>query len=216
MLIKNLTKSYGSTPVFENFNLEIAEGAVTCILGGSGAGKTTLLNVIAGLTAFSGEVAPVRCSYIFQEPRLVPNLTVHGNLRLVCRDDGAIRDMLEKTGLTQKESSYPIALSGGQAQRVSVARAFLYKSDVVLMDEPFSSLDLKLKISMMKVFGEVRANDGRTAVFVTHDIDEALYLADRIIVLSYGKIVFDNINERNLPFGADSPLRQKLIGVLTS
>ena len=124
--------------------------------------------------------------------------------------------MLEKTGLTQKESSYPIALSGGQAQRVSVARAFLYKSDVVLMDEPFSSLDLKLKISMMRVFGEVRANDGRTAVFVTHDIDEALYLADRIIVLSDGKIVFDNINERNLSFGADSPLRQKLIGVLTS
>lgn len=216
MLIKNLTKSYGSTPVFKNFNLEIAEGAVTCILGGSGAGKTTLLNVIAGLTAFSGEVASVKCSYIFQEPRLVPNLTVYGNLRLVCRDDGAIRDMLEKTGLTQKESSYPIALSGGQAQRVSVARAFLYKSDVVLMDEPFSSLDLKLKISMMRVFGEVRANDGRTAVFVTHDIDEALYLADRIIVLSGGKIVFDNINERNLPFGADSPLRQKLIGVLTS
>ena len=216
MLIKNLTKSYGSTPVFKNFNLEIAEGAVTCILGGSGAGKTTLLNVIAGLTAFSGEVTSVKCSYIFQEPRLVPNLTVYGNLRLVCRDDGAIRYMLEKTGLTQKESSYPIALSGGQAQRVSVARAFLYKSDVVLMDEPFSSLDLKLKISMMKVFGEVRANDGRTAVFVTHDIDEALYLADRIIVLSDGKIVFDNINERNLPFGADSPLRQKLIGVLTS
>ena len=213
MLIKNLTKSYGSTPVFENFNLEIAEGAVTCILGGSGAGKTTLLNVIAGLTAFSGEVASVKCSYIFQEPRLVPNLTVYGNLRLVCRDDGAIRDMLEKTGLTQKESSYPIALSGGQAQRVSVARAFLYKSDVVLMDEPFSSLDTALKIRLIGVFCRLWQEERRTAVFVTHDAEEAYMLAHRAVLLKDGKIAAD-IGENSpvpRPYGENSPFKQKIL-----
>ena len=215
MYIKNLVKSYSDTAVFNGFYLQIEDGSVTCILGESGAGKTTLLNVIAGLTQYEGEVSPVRCSYIFQEPRLVPNLTVYKNLRLICRDEGAIADMLARAGLTEKASSYPVSLSGGQAQRVAIARAFLFTSDVVLMDEPFSSLDLKLKINMMNVFSEVRAKDGRTAVFVTHDIDEALCLADRIIVLSGGKIVFDCKNSPSRPFGTHSDLREELIKVLT-
>ena len=216
MYIKNLVKSYSDTAVFNGFYLQIEDGSVTCILGESGAGKTTLLNVIAGLTQYEGEVSPVRCSYIFQEPRLVPNLTVYKNLRLICHDEGAIADMLARAGLTEKAASYPVSLSGGQAQRVAIARAFLFESDVVLMDEPFSSLDLKLKINMMNVFSEVRAKDGRTAVFVTHDIDEALYLADRIIVLSGGKIVFDCKNSPSRPFGAHSDLRDELIKVFTA
>lgn len=216
MYIKNLVKSYSDTAVFNGFYLQIEDGSVTCILGESGAGKTTLLNVIAGLTQYEGEVSPVRCSYIFQEPRLVPNLTVYKNLRLICYDEGAIADMLARAGLTEKAASYPVSLSGGQAQRVAIARAFLFESDVVLMDEPFSSLDLKLKINMMNVFSEVRAKDGRTAVFVTHDIDEALYIADRIIVLSGGKIVFDCKNSPSRPFGVHSDLRDELIKVLTA
>lgn len=216
MYIKNLVKSYSDTAVFNGFYLQIEDGSVTCILGESGAGKTTLLNVIAGLTQYEGEVSPVRCSYIFQEPRLVPNLTVYKNLRFICHDEGAIADMLARAGLTEKAASYPVSLSGGQAQRVAIARAFLFESDVVLMDEPFSSLDLKLKINMMNAFSEVRAKDGRTAVFVTHDIDEALYLADRIIVLSGGKIVFDCKNSPSRPFGAHSDLRDELIKVLTA
>ena len=207
MLIKNLTKRYKDAAVFEDFNLETGDGAVTCILGPSGAGKTTLLNAIAGLTDYDGQITPVRCSYIFQEHRLVPNLTVRKNLRLVCSDDDKITAMLARAGLSDKAESYPVALSGGQAQRVSIARAFLYDSDVVLMDEPFSSLDLKLKKDMMDAFREVRSSNGRSAIFVTHDVDEALFLADRIIVLSHGKIIFDSPNRQKVAFGAGSPLR---------
>ena len=214
MYVRHISKSYPGLQVLKDVSLDFAPGKVTCILGESGAGKTTLLNVIAGLTQYEGEVSPVRCSYIFQELRLVPNLTVYKNLRLICHDEGAIADMLARAGLTEKAASYPVSLSGGQAQRVAIARAFLFESDVVLMDEPFSSLDLKLKINMMNAFSEVRAKDGRTAVFVTHDIDEALYLADRIIVLSGGKIVFDCKNSPSRPFGAHSDLRDELIKVL--
>lgn len=216
MRIENLKKSYKDAIVFEHFNLEIEDGKVTCILGGSGAGKTTLLNVIAGLTSYEGAVDKVRCSYIFQEPRLVPNLTVRKNLKLICNDDEKINAVLARVGLAEKAESYPVALSGGQAQRVAIARAFLYESDVVLMDEPFSSLDLKLKKDMMQAFCEVRSASGRTAVFVTHDADEALFLADRIIVISDGKIIFDKPNNALASFGGNSPLREELIAALTA
>lgn len=214
MRIENLTKRYKNATVFENFNLEIEEGKVTCILGGSGAGKTTLLNVIAGLTEYEGYVDKVSCSYIFQQPRLVPNLTVKGNLKLVCNDEEKIADMLRRVTLADKAQSYPIALSGGQAQRVAIARAFVYESDAVLMDEPFSSLDLRLKKDIMDAFREVRSCGGRTAVFVTHDADEALYISDRIIVLREGKIIFDEKNEPFSQFGAGSALRERLISAL--
>lgn len=217
MRIKNLTKSYPGAAVFSNFSLEIEDGSVTCILGESGAGKTTLLNVIAGLTGYEGEVDRVKCSCIFQEPRLVPNLTVKKNLRLVCRDEARIAGMLGRVGLADKAGSYPVSLSGGQAQRVSLARAFLSPADVVLMDEPFSALDLRLKISMMDLFCRVRADEGgRTAVFVTHDVDEAVYLSDRVIVLSGGRVACDEENRRTARYGDDSSVRRALIAALLS
>jgi NitT/TauT family transport system ATP-binding protein len=174
MKISNLCKSYGDNLVYQNFNLEIEDGKTTCILGSSGSGKTTLLNVIASLTDYSGEVTKVLPSYIFQSPRLIPNLTVVGNLKLVCSDEGKICEMLDKTGLIDKAKEYPAHLSGGQAQRVAILRSFLFKSDVILMDEPFASLDLKLKISIMDMFKTLRKEEGRTAIFVTHDVDEAV------------------------------------------
>ena len=189
--IKNLTKRYGDLTVYEDFNLDIKDGEVTCILGESGCGKTTLLNCIAGLTDYEGEITKVKCSYIFQTPRLVPNLTVGGNLKLICKDEKAIDEALEKVRLTDKKNAYPVALSGGQAQRVSIARAFLFSSDLILMDEPFSSLDLKLKIEISQQFLQIQNESRRTALFVTHDVDEALQLADRIVVINGGKAVMD-------------------------
>lgn len=189
--IKNFTKRYSGNTVYENFNLSVKEGAITCILGESGSGKTTLLNAVAGLIKYEGSISKVKCSYIFQTPRLVPNLTVYDNLKLVCPDDGAVMDMLVKVRLEDKVNSYPRELSGGQAQRVSIARAFLYKSDVILMDEPFSSLDLKLKGEIINLFAEIWKQDNRTVLFVTHDADEAACLAERVIILSGGKAVFD-------------------------
>lgn len=190
ILLKGITKRYGALTVYENFDFSIEDGTVTCILGESGSGKTTLLNILAGLTPFEGSVSPQsRCSYVFQQPRLVPSLTVAGNLRLVCKDAGRVSRMLEEVGLEDRAGEYPCNLSGGQAQRVSLARAFLHPAGLILLDEPFSSLDLATKLKVADLFLRLREREGRTAVFVTHDVDEALMLSHRIVVLKGGKAV---------------------------
>ncbi|MDE7075753.1 MAG: ATP-binding cassette domain-containing protein, partial [Clostridia bacterium] len=150
--IKNLTKKYQSRAVYENFSLDIEDSGITCILGESGCGKTTLLNAVAGLINYEGEITKKSVSYVFQNSRLMPNLTVEDNLKFIGADGGEAKKMLEKVGLGDKLNSYPAQLSGGEAQRVSLCRAFLKKSEVLLMDEPFSSLDLKTKLSVMELF----------------------------------------------------------------
>ncbi len=209
--IKDLCKSYGNLTVYKNFNLDIEEGKVTCILGESGSGKTTLLNCIARLTDFQGEIPHLKCSYVFQSPRLVPNLTVYKNLALVLNDGERINAILQKVRLVDKAGEYPCNLSGGQAQRVGLARAFLFDSDIILLDEPFASLDLKLKTEMEKLFFEIRESDNRTALFVTHDVDEATAVADRVIVLKNGCVVFDCENGEK-----DENFRKALVSALIS
>ncbi len=214
--IKDLYKSYGDKVIYSGFNLTLEEGKITCLLGSSGSGKTTLLNVLAGITSFGGEVPALDCSYIFQSPALVPNLTVLGNLKLVCKDEGAINDMLSRVGLKDKTDSYPINLSGGEAQRVAIARAFLHKSDILLMDEPFSSLDLKIKKQIIELFFELWKEDGRTVLAVTHDPDEAAAVAQRILILKDGVIAEDFTPQTPVPrtLYEGGNLREKLIGLL--
>lgn len=214
--IKNLSKSYPNVPLYENFNLSLEEGKITCLLGSSGCGKTTLLNAIAGLTKYDGNIPKLKCSYIFQTPPLVPNLTVFRNLLLVCRDEQKIFSMLKRVGLEDKAKSYPVNLSGGEAQRVAIARAFLYKSDILLMDEPLASLDLKMKKQIIELFFEIWKEDGRTVLAVTHDVDEAAAIAQRIIVLSSGKIISDFVPETAVPrpLYMGGELREKLICLL--
>ncbi len=206
MRIENLTKKYGENTVYENFSLDINEGEITCILGESGSGKTTLLSCIAGITDFVGEISGVKCSYVFQTPRLVPNLTVYNNLKLVCSDDNNIKEILDGLFIRDKRNSYPISLSGGQAQRVSLARAMLADSDIILMDEPFSSLDMKLKRDISLLYKDWQKNSEKTTLLVTHDVDEAIFFADRIIVLKDGKIAFDASKEKILREGIVSIL----------
>ncbi len=206
MRIENLTKKYGENTVYENFSLDINEGEITCILGESGSGKTTLLSCIAGITDFVGEISGVKCSYVFQTPRLVPNLTVYNNLKLVCSDDNNIKEILDGLFIRDKRNSYPISLSGGQAQRVSLARAMLADSDIILMDEPFSSLDMKLKRDISLLYKDWQKNSEKTTLLVTHDVDEAIFFADRIIVLKDGKIAFDASKEKILREGIVSLL----------
>lgn len=212
--IRNFSKRYKNLTVYENFNLDINEGEITCVLGESGCGKTTLLNAVAGLIDYDGEITKKSVSYVFQTPRLIPNLTVEGNLKFIGAQSDWAAHMLERVGLTNKKSEYPAFLSGGEAQRVSLARAFLKKADLLLMDEPFSSLDLKTKISIMELFKELQNEEGKSVLFVTHDIDEALYLADRIILLNDGKILNDLQNKSKGQFGANSPLREIIIKAL--
>ncbi len=220
MKLNSITKKYGGRTVFSDFTLEIEESKITAVLGESGAGKTTLLNIIAGLTEYQGTTEGVgQCSYLFQTPRLLPNLTVEGNLRFVLPDEvcGKIGEMLRRVGLEGREKSYPSELSGGEAQRAAIARAFLYPHDLLLMDEPFSSLDLSLKKSLIALVTQLWEEKKNTVVFVTHDVHEAALLSHRAVVLRNGGICADI--PVGLPFPRDffarQPAEDALIRALT-
>ncbi len=191
--IKNLSKSYGDKKVYENFNLDIETNEILVVLGESGSGKTTLLNCIAKLIGYGGDITgethPV--SYVFREDRLIPNLTVEKNLKLFCPDID-VKKELEKVGLLGEENAYPKSLSAGMSKRVSLVRAFSYPSKVLLMDEPFANLDIALKFSLIEQVKQMQSERPRTIVMVTHDIKEAVTLADRIVAIAHGKIIYDN------------------------
>lgn len=206
--LEKISKKYGYRSVFDNFDLNIADNKVTVVLGPSGAGKTTLLNILAGLVPFDGTITvdnPV--SYIFQSPRLLERLTVKENLRFVLRKfvkqgDLIIDEMLESVGLGERKNAFPRELSGGEKQRVGIARAFVYPSKTLLMDEPFASLDFSLKQRLMQIFVDLLKKTPKTVVFVTHDVDEALSLADEIVVLGGNRVVYRKSLDRGDGLGA--------------
>lgn len=193
MKIENLRKSYGDQVVFDGFDLEITEREILCVLGPSGVGKTTLLKILSGLTPYEGRLdgIPERVGYIFQEPRLIPNLTVKENLAFTGGEAQEIEKMLEEVGLSAHAEKRPKMLSGGEKQRVAIARAFLSDSPLLLMDEPFSALDTALKMRLTDLFLRIWEKEKRTAVFVTHDLGEALAVGHRIVVLKKGSIALD-------------------------
>jgi NitT/TauT family transport system ATP-binding protein len=193
--IKSLYKAYDGNPVFSDFSIVFPEGTITCILGPSGCGKTTLLNIIGNIlkpdsgtvTGFNGKAV----SYIFQDPRLLPWKTVEENIRFVVSKELPEEERRRKTNqfislvdLDDFAGYYPSKLSGGMRQRVSIARAFAFPSDIILMDEPLKGLDIKLKLNLIRTFSLIWQADKRTVIFVTHDVDEALLLGNEIVVLS--------------------------------
>jgi len=189
--IENVSFSYGDKKIYDNFSLEVADGCVLCLLGESGCGKTTLIKMISSLVKYEGAiVCDKRISCVFEEPSLLPNLTVKGNLSLVERDIEKITAVLKAVGIEDKINCYPSELSGGEKQRVSLARAFLHGGETLLLDEPFSSLGLKMKNQLISLFLNLfRADKKRTALFVTHDVREAAAVGDRIAVMAGGKII---------------------------
>lgn len=213
--LKEITKAYHK-PLFEHFSLDIPQDKITCILGESGVGKTTLLKMIAGLTEYQGQIIGVpKLSYIFQEERLIPSLTVLGNLKLICptASEEKIKALLQNLEIEDKGNFYPDQLSGGEAQRVSIARAFLYDAPLILMDEPFSSLDLTLKHKLMRYFCTLCNQSPKTVIFVTHDIDEAILLGHQIHILKDGRMDKTYCIEDDLPrgYGEYSELRKEII-----
>jgi NitT/TauT family transport system ATP-binding protein len=186
--LENISKSYGGQKVLEALDLEVEQGEVYCLLGPSGAGKSTLLHIIAGTAACDSgtiELEADRIGYVFQEDRLLPWLSVEDNIRVVndTLSDVEVRHFLEEMDLSGSLGKKPDELSGGMRQRVSIARAFAYKPDLLLLDEPFKSLDYSLKAKMIESLLRVWRETRITVLFVTHDIDEALWTADRIGVL---------------------------------
>ncbi len=193
MIEAKILKKYGEK-VALNVGLSLREGEITAVLGESGAGKTTLLSALAGRIPFEGSVEGVgRTSYLFQNPLLLPNLTAEGNLKFVLPKSewGKIPEMLRSVGLRGREKSRPRELSGGEKQRVAIARAFLFPHDTLLMDEPFSSLDLALKRSLIDLTLALWTVTRETVVFVTHDVHEAALLAQRAVVIKKGEVFAD-------------------------
>ncbi len=184
MIIHPITIRYNTRTVFLDYTENIEDDAVTAILGPSGCGKTTLLFSIAESLAKTGN----RISFVFQEPRLIPWCTLVKNLELVMNGSGEQNheralEYLDKVHLRSSAEKLPRHISGGERQRVSIARAFSCKSPVLLMDEPFQSQDTGLKERLMETFLDLQQSEPRTVIAVTHDIHEALTIADHILVL---------------------------------
>ena len=192
MRIENLCKAYGKNVVLEDFSLNLEENTITCITGESGCGKTTLLNLIAGIVkpdAGSVQLGPRAVSYLFQEPRLLPWRTVLENVAIPLKgDEEKAKSFLELVGLKDALNKYPSELSGGMSQRVAMARAFSFPSDVILMDEPFQNLDIKLRSSLLEAFLKLweqePASKRKTVLWVTHDITEACLAADLVLCVA--------------------------------
>lgn len=206
--INNISFSYTDSQIFKNFNLEISTGEVTTILGPSGCGKTTLLSMISGIIKpDNGEVIypkNQKLSSIFQEHRLLPWMNVLDNVLFTMdngNDDNIKRSFhyLKKMGLKDHLNKYPNQLSGGMAQRVSIARAFSYPSNTILMDEPFKGLDLQLKLNIINLFNSIWSEDSRTGVFVTHDIIESLLIGDKIIIFTEAPVKIYKIITNSIP-----------------
>jgi putative spermidine/putrescine transport system ATP-binding protein len=207
--IENLRKSYGPQTVVQNFELAVERGEFISFLGPSGCGKTTTLRMVAGFeTPSSGairidsrEVTRLRpnqrnVGMVFQSYALFPNMTVAGNvgfgLRVANRPAAEIasrvEEMLKLIKLPTLGGRYPYQLSGGQQQRVALARALAIKPQVLLLDEPLSALDAKIRVALREEIRTVQRNLGITTIYVTHDQEEALSMSDRIVVMNEGRV----------------------------
>lgn len=185
--VVRLRKAFGRVTVIDGWDLEVEEGERVAILGPSGCGKTTFLRIVAGIEKnYEGEVTlkAERIGYAFQEPRLIPWITVVENLRLVRDEPSKIAELLAEFDLEGFEKFYPWQISEGMRQRVNLARALLFEPDLLLLDEPFDALDLKTKIKVMEHIVWKWKEKGFSIVFVTHNLKEALFLADRILIVS--------------------------------
>lgn len=220
----------GRVDVLRDVTLDVAPGEIVAILGPSGCGKSTLLRLVAGLdTPTAGSVTvdghevdgiDARCSVVFQEPRLLPWRSIAGNVKLGVRDrTGAdeSEQWLDLVGLTGFSGYLPKQVSGGMAQRAALARALIGHPGVLLLDEPFAALDALTRMQMQDLLVDVASRLGTTVLLVTHDVDEALYLADRVVVLgNRGEGIAETIGvdisrPRDRSNAASAPLRAALL-----
>ena len=227
----NVSKFYTvdkeSIKVIDKIDLSIPENKITVILGRSGCGKTTLLRLVAGLENFEqGEIIGVeskRKAYVFQEDRLMPWLDVKSNITFGIHkneiDNSRINEIIETVGLEKFYNAYPSQLSGGMKQRVSIARAFAYNPDFIMMDEPFSALDYFTREQMQNELLRIHERLKCSILFVTHSIDEALILGGNIVILEKGIIksqyeIKEDSNKRDLLDDKFVKLKKQIINDL--
>lgn len=190
-------KSYGARHILQNLQLSVQQGEILSLIGASGCGKSTLLSIIAGLDSnFEGQISlngsklqgvSRDIGFIFQEPRLFPWLTVAQNIAFdsddASRDQPEVARLLAEVGMHGYEHALPKQLSGGQAQRVAIARGLFSHPRVLLLDEPFSAVDAFTRMKLQDLLLNIIREHGLTIILVSHDIDEALYLSDRIVLM---------------------------------
>jgi sulfonate transport system ATP-binding protein len=195
--IRGLHKAFGPKTILAGVDLDVHRGEFVVLLGASGTGKTTLLRILAGLELADGGrvLVPKARTTVYQEPRLVPSMRVLGNVTIGQERSPEIRAAAEKAlgevGLTSHTRAWPATLSGGEAQRVALARALVREPELLLLDEPFAALDALTRLQMQDLVAELCAVHRPAVVLVTHDVDEAIRLADRILVLRDGALAVD-------------------------
>jgi sulfonate transport system ATP-binding protein len=224
LVLANVGKTYpNGVRALDGITLAIAPGEIVAVVGGSGCGKSTLLRIVCGLdrpsegsvTLDGAGIASPReeIGIVFQEPRLLPWLSVEGNVGFGLEDRpaqeraGRVKAQLARVGLPDKARAWPRELSGGQAQRVSLARALVMRPQVLLLDEPFSALDAFTRVDLQDHLLDLWADGRPTLVIVTHDVEEAVVLADRIIIMAPrpGRVITEIAADLPRPRDRQSP-----------
>ena len=219
--LTRFSRSFGTNTVLDNLHLDIAQGEFVALLGRSGSGKTTLLRTLAGLdTAETQDVTiPTSRAVVFQDARLLPWKRVWRNVGLGLKGPD-VRDRAEaalrEVGLGHRLDVWPLTLSGGEAQRVALARALVREPKLLLLDEPFAALDALTRVKMHGLVMALWRAHKPAVLLVTHDVDEAIALADRVLVLDAGRIVVEERISvpRGQRTGIATALRERLLGSL--
>jgi sulfonate transport system ATP-binding protein len=221
--VSGLTRKYGDRAVLDGVDLRIAPGEFVALLGKSGSGKSTLLRALAGLdvdVAGAGAIAvPENVSVVFQDSRLLPWARVLDNVVLGLKgQDDRGRESLAEVGLAGREKAWPNELSGGEQQRVALARSLVRKPELLLADEPFGALDALTRIKMHALLRKLCAAHQPAVLLVTHDVDESIVLADRVIVLDEGRLVTEEVIDLATPRSPADPrfaeVRSRLLDAL--
>lgn len=205
---RQLSKCFGANVILDQLDLDIRPGEFVALLGRSGSGKTTLLRALAGLDQISSgtlEVPQARAA-VFQEPRLMPWKRAWRNVTLglnIAQPRERARLALQEVGLAHRENAWPATLSGGEAQRVALARALVREPQLLLLDEPFAALDALTRIRMHQLILALWCQHRPSVLLVTHDVDEAVLLADRVLVLDQGRIAADIAITQERPRSAE-------------
>ncbi|MFD8419311.1 ABC transporter ATP-binding protein [Streptomyces sp. NPDC059466] len=202
--VQGLTRAFDGRAVIDDLHLDVRPGEFVALLGRSGCGKSTLLRILAGLDReIEGSVlVPRRKAVAFQAPRLMPWKRVWRNvlLGLPGKPERPVAERaLAEVGLTERSAAWPRTLSGGEAQRASLARALVREPDLLLLDEPFGALDALTRITAQRLVGEVWRRRGCAVLLVTHDVEEAVLLADRVLVMDEGAIAYETRVELDRP-----------------
>jgi len=208
--LRGVSRAFGDVVVLDNIDLDLRAGEFVALLGHSGSGKTTLLRALAGLDpGVTGEIRTGGTpAVVFQDPRLLPWRSVLQNVALGLRDrdpQTRARRALAEVGLEGREDAWPRQLSGGQRQRVALARALVREPDLMLLDEPFSALDALTRVSAQALVNELWQRHQPAVLLVTHDVEESLLLADRVLIVDGGRIAYDERFDLERPRRRDHP-----------